>query len=94
MGPYGCNLWEYAPISPLDFTKSGDSNFIISDPPSFTPFEGSEMLLEEEIEEFLKHDESLNMDLNNEFSDEEGDVTYLEKLLEVLMMIPFSPITL
>ncbi|GJS40678.1 reverse transcriptase domain-containing protein [Tanacetum coccineum] len=73
MGPYGCNLWEYAPISPLDFTKSGDSNFIISDPPSFTPFEGSEMILEEEIEEFLKHDESLNMDLNDEFSDEEGD---------------------
>ncbi|GJX16752.1 reverse transcriptase domain-containing protein [Tanacetum coccineum] len=51
-------------------------------PPSFTPFEGSEMLLEEEIDEFLKHDESLNMDLNDEFNDEEGDIIYLEKLLE------------
>ncbi|GJS29182.1 reverse transcriptase domain-containing protein [Tanacetum coccineum] len=51
---------------------------------------GSEMILEEEIEEFLKHDESLNMDLNDEFSDEEGDVTYLEKLLEVLNDDPFS----
>ncbi|GKA63607.1 reverse transcriptase domain-containing protein [Tanacetum coccineum] len=41
-------------------------------------------ILDEEIEEFLKHDESLDMDLNDEFSDEEGDVAYLEKLLEVL----------
>ncbi|GJR80959.1 hypothetical protein Tco_0151744 [Tanacetum coccineum] len=77
----------------LDFTESGDSTSIILDPPSFTPFEGSEMILEEEIEEFLKHDESLNMDLNDEFNDEEGDVTYLEKLLEVLNDDPFSPIT-
>ncbi|GJX37792.1 reverse transcriptase domain-containing protein [Tanacetum coccineum] len=83
---------EYAP-KVLDFTESGDSTSIISDPPSFTPFEGSEMILEEEIEEFLKHDESLNMDLNDEFSDEEGDVTYLEKLLEVLNDDPFSPST-
>ncbi|GJY85082.1 hypothetical protein Tco_0499108 [Tanacetum coccineum] len=83
---------EYAP-KVLDFTESGDSTSIISDPPSFTIFEGSEMILEEEIEEFLKHDESLNMDLNDEFSDEEGDVTYLEKLLEVLNDDPFSPTT-
>ncbi|GKA85746.1 reverse transcriptase domain-containing protein [Tanacetum coccineum] len=61
---------EYAP-KVLDFTESGDSTSIILDPPSFTPFEGSEMILEEEIEEFLKHDESLNMDLNDEFNDEE-----------------------
>ncbi|GJV29047.1 hypothetical protein Tco_1385495 [Tanacetum coccineum] len=61
---------EYA-LKVLDFTESGDSTSIISDPPSFTPFEGSEMILEEEIEEFLKHDESLNMDLNDEFNDEE-----------------------
>ncbi|GJS16942.1 hypothetical protein Tco_0411414 [Tanacetum coccineum] len=51
-------------------------------PTSFTPFEGSEMLLEEEIDEFLKHDESLNMDLNDEFNDEDGDIIFLEKLLE------------
>ncbi|GKD02502.1 reverse transcriptase domain-containing protein, partial [Tanacetum coccineum] len=43
---------EYA-LKVLDFTESGDSTSIISDPPSFTPFEGSEMILEEEIEEFL-----------------------------------------
>ncbi|GJS05153.1 reverse transcriptase domain-containing protein [Tanacetum coccineum] len=43
---------EYAP-KVLDFTESGDSTSIILDPPPFTPFEGSEMLLEEEIEEVL-----------------------------------------
>ncbi|GJX56272.1 hypothetical protein Tco_0286169 [Tanacetum coccineum] len=77
----------------LEIYRECDSTSIISDPPSFTPFEGSEMILEEEIEEFLKHDESLNMDLNDEFNDEEGDVTYLEKLLEVLNDDPFSPPT-
>ncbi|GJU54094.1 hypothetical protein Tco_1227808 [Tanacetum coccineum] len=75
--------WRNNAPKVLDFTESGDSTSIISDPPSFTPFEGSEMILEEEIEEFLKHDESLNMDLNDEFNDEEGDITYLEKLLKV-----------
>ncbi|GJZ63723.1 reverse transcriptase domain-containing protein [Tanacetum coccineum] len=33
---------EYAP-KVLDFTKSGDSISIISDPPSFTPFEGKKL---------------------------------------------------
>ncbi|GJW60065.1 reverse transcriptase domain-containing protein [Tanacetum coccineum] len=80
---------EYAP-QVLDFTKSGDSTSIILDPPPFTPFEGSEMLLEEEIEEFLENDESLNMDLNEDFNDDEGDVIYLESLLEVLNDDPFS----
>ncbi|GJV91336.1 hypothetical protein Tco_1539149 [Tanacetum coccineum] len=80
---------EYAP-QVLDFTKSGDSTSIILDPPPFTPFEGSEMLLEEEIDKFLENDESLNMDLNNDFNDEEGDMVYLESLLEVLNDDPFS----
>ncbi|GJX21250.1 reverse transcriptase domain-containing protein, partial [Tanacetum coccineum] len=80
---------EYAP-KVLDFTESGDSTSIILDPPPFTPFEGSEMIIEQEIEEFLKHDESLNMDLNDDFNDEEGDVTYLENLLEDLNDDPFS----
>ncbi|GJR96767.1 hypothetical protein Tco_0268941 [Tanacetum coccineum] len=70
---------EYAP-KVLDFTESGDSTSIILDPPSFTPFEGSEMILEEEIDEFLKHDESLNMDLNDEFNDEDGDCNLLRKI--------------
>ncbi|GJS07264.1 hypothetical protein Tco_0364060 [Tanacetum coccineum] len=39
---------------------------------------------------FLEHDESLNMDLNDDFNDDEGDVIYLESLLEVLNDDPFS----
>ncbi|GJS71201.1 hypothetical protein Tco_0704042 [Tanacetum coccineum] len=45
---------KYAP-KVLDFTESGDSTSIISDPPSFhILFEGSDMILEEEIEEYIK----------------------------------------
>ncbi|GKC20022.1 reverse transcriptase domain-containing protein [Tanacetum coccineum] len=80
---------EYA-LKILDFTESGDSTSIILDPPPFTPFEGSEMLFEQEIEEFLENDESLNMDLNEYFNDDEGDVIYLESLLEDLNDDPFS----
>ncbi|GJT74485.1 reverse transcriptase domain-containing protein [Tanacetum coccineum] len=80
---------EYAP-KVLDFTKSGDSTSIILDPPPFTPFEGSEMLLEQEIEEFLESDESLDMNLQDDFNDEDDDVVYLESLLEVLNDDPFS----
>ncbi|GJU19987.1 reverse transcriptase domain-containing protein [Tanacetum coccineum] len=64
---------EYAP-KVLDFTKSGDSTSIILDPPPFTPFEGSEMLLEQEIEEFLESDESLDMNLQDDFNNEDDDV--------------------
>ncbi|GJT94004.1 reverse transcriptase domain-containing protein, partial [Tanacetum coccineum] len=83
---------EYAP-KVLDFTESGDSISIIVDPPSFTPFEGSDMIIEEEIEEFLKDDESLDLDLKDDFNDEEGDISYFESLLEVLNSDPFSPPT-
>ncbi|GJU99624.1 reverse transcriptase domain-containing protein [Tanacetum coccineum] len=82
-------LIDYAP-KVLDFTKSGDSTSIILDPPPFTPFEGSEMLLEQEIEEFLESDESLDMNLQDDFNDEDDDVVYLESLLEVLNDDPFS----
>ncbi|GJY47130.1 reverse transcriptase domain-containing protein [Tanacetum coccineum] len=62
----------YAP-KVLDFTKSGDSTSIILDPPPFTPFEGSEMLLEQEIEEFLESDESLDMNLQDDFNNKDDD---------------------
>ncbi|GJW84924.1 reverse transcriptase domain-containing protein [Tanacetum coccineum] len=80
---------EYAP-KVLDFIKSGDSTSIILDPPPFTPFEGSEMLLEQEIEEFLESDESLDMNLQDDFNNKDDDVVYLESLLEVLNDDPFS----
>ncbi|GJX28874.1 reverse transcriptase domain-containing protein [Tanacetum coccineum] len=45
--------------------------------------EGNDFLEEEEHRrDVLKHDESLNMDLNDEFNDEDGDIIFLEKLLE------------
>ncbi|GJV48147.1 hypothetical protein Tco_1438359 [Tanacetum coccineum] len=44
----------------------------------------SEMLLEQEIEEFLESDESLDMNLQDDFNNEDDDVVYLESLLEVL----------
>ncbi|GJY91949.1 reverse transcriptase domain-containing protein [Tanacetum coccineum] len=47
-------------------------------------FERKEMLLEQEIEEFLESDESLDMNLQDDFNDEDDDVVYLESLLEVL----------
>ncbi|GJZ57943.1 reverse transcriptase domain-containing protein, partial [Tanacetum coccineum] len=50
----------------------------------------SDMIIEEEIEEFLKDDESLDLDLKDDFHDDEGDVIYLESLLEVLNDDPFS----
>ncbi|GJU99993.1 reverse transcriptase domain-containing protein [Tanacetum coccineum] len=81
----------------LDFTESGDSTSIISDPPSFTPFEGSEMILEEEIEEFLKHDESLNMEIYIENFVMRGSIKIHEvikkeviKLLDAGLIYPIS----
>ncbi|GJV73841.1 reverse transcriptase domain-containing protein [Tanacetum coccineum] len=44
----------------------------------------------QEIEEFLESDESLDMDLKDDFNDEDDDVIYLESLLEVLNDDPFS----
>ncbi|GJS82102.1 reverse transcriptase domain-containing protein [Tanacetum coccineum] len=53
----------------------------------------SDMIIEEEIEEFLKDDESLDLDLKDDFNDEKGDISYFESLLEVLNSDPFSPPT-
>ncbi|GKA15959.1 hypothetical protein Tco_0695706 [Tanacetum coccineum] len=81
---------EYAPRV-LYYTESGNPTSLDLDPPSFTPFEGSEMTFEEEVDEFLKDDEFLNLDFKDDYNDEEGDISYLEKLLEVLNDDPFSP---
>ncbi|GJU33883.1 reverse transcriptase domain-containing protein [Tanacetum coccineum] len=57
---------EYAP-KVLDFTESGDSTSINLDPPPFTPFEGSEMIIEQEIEELhVTYLENLLEDLNDD----------------------------
>nr|GEY28620.1 reverse transcriptase domain-containing protein [Tanacetum cinerariifolium] len=48
-------------------------------PPSFTPFEGSDFIFEE-IETFLRTQNELS-NLDDDYYDTEGDIFYLEKLL-------------
>ncbi|GJS09840.1 hypothetical protein Tco_0366636 [Tanacetum coccineum] len=52
---------------------------IASSSPSFTPFEGGDFILEE-IETFLRTSEELSK-LDDDYYDMEGDILYLEKLL-------------
>nr|GEY95139.1 reverse transcriptase domain-containing protein [Tanacetum cinerariifolium] len=52
---------------------------IASSSPSFTPFEESDFILEE-IESFLRTPDELS-NLDNDYYDIEGDILYLEKLL-------------
>ncbi|GJU33837.1 hypothetical protein Tco_1182191 [Tanacetum coccineum] len=49
--------------------------------PSFTPFGGSDFLMEE-IEAFLEHDDSIPPGVDDIY-DYEGDIVYLEQLLSV-----------
>ncbi|GJU61666.1 reverse transcriptase domain-containing protein [Tanacetum coccineum] len=67
----------------LDSSSSGNptpSDLIIaSSSPSFTPFEGGAFILEE-IETFLRTPEELS-NLDDDYYDTEGDILYLEKLL-------------
>ncbi|GJS13883.1 reverse transcriptase domain-containing protein [Tanacetum coccineum] len=70
----------------LVFSDSSSSgNPTPSDPiiayssPSFTPFEGGDFILEE-IETFLRTTEELS-NLDDDYYDTEGDILYLEKLL-------------
>nr|GEV82865.1 reverse transcriptase domain-containing protein [Tanacetum cinerariifolium] len=67
-----------------EIPKSGNPTLtskpiIVSSSPSFTPFDGSDFILEE-IETFLRTlDELPNLD--DDYYDTEGDILYLEKLL-------------
>ncbi|GKF92674.1 hypothetical protein Tco_0279393, partial [Tanacetum coccineum] len=66
-----------------DSSTSGNptpSDLIIaSSSPSFTPFEGGDFLLED-IETFLRTPEELS-NLDDDYYDMEGDILYLEKML-------------
>nr|GEV65964.1 DNA-directed DNA polymerase [Tanacetum cinerariifolium] len=53
---------------------------IASSSPSFTPFKGSDFILEE-IKTFLRTPDELS-NLDDDYYDTEGDILYLEKLLE------------
>ncbi|GKA38350.1 reverse transcriptase domain-containing protein [Tanacetum coccineum] len=67
----------------LDSSTSGNSTpsdpIIASYSPSFTPFEGGDFILEE-IETFL-HTPNEFSNLDDDYYDAEGDIIYLEKLL-------------
>ncbi|GJT45381.1 reverse transcriptase domain-containing protein [Tanacetum coccineum] len=70
----------------LKFSNSSSSGnptpsnpIIASSSPSFTPFEGGDFILEE-IETFLRTPEELS-NLDDDYYDTEGDILYLEKLL-------------
>ncbi|GJY70336.1 reverse transcriptase domain-containing protein [Tanacetum coccineum] len=61
--------WQSDPSDPI----------IASSSPSFTPFEGGDFILEE-IETFQRTPEELS-NLDDDYYDTEGDILYLEKLL-------------
>ncbi|GJS84536.1 hypothetical protein Tco_0751077 [Tanacetum coccineum] len=78
-----------APVPPapevLEISESGNPTstsdlMIDSRSPSFTPFGGSDFLMEE-IDEFLEHDDSIPPGVDGIY-DSEGDTVYLEELLK------------
>ncbi|GKA79859.1 reverse transcriptase domain-containing protein [Tanacetum coccineum] len=69
----------------LEISESGNPTstsdlMIDSRSPSFTPFGGSDFLMEE-IDEFLEHDDSIPPGVDGIY-DSEGDTVYLEELLK------------
>ncbi|GJR70314.1 reverse transcriptase domain-containing protein [Tanacetum coccineum] len=62
---------------------------IYSRSPSFTPFGGSDFLMEE-IDAFLEHDDSIPPGVDGIY-DSEGDTVYLEELLSVINSDPNLP---
>ncbi|GJS82185.1 reverse transcriptase domain-containing protein [Tanacetum coccineum] len=70
------------PTSPSDL-------MIDSRSPSFTPFGGSNFLMEE-IDAFLEHDDSIPPGVDGIY-DSEGDTVYLEELLSVINSDPNLP---
>ncbi|GJT25985.1 reverse transcriptase domain-containing protein [Tanacetum coccineum] len=78
----------------LEISESGNPTstsdlMIDSRSPSFTPFGGSDFLMEE-IDEFLKHDDSIPPGIDGIY-DSEGDTVYLEELLSVINSDPNLP---
>ncbi|GJV70269.1 reverse transcriptase domain-containing protein, partial [Tanacetum coccineum] len=79
----------------LEISASGNPTstsdlMIDSRSPSFTPFGGSDFLMEE-IDEFLEHDDSIPPGVDGIY-DSEGDTIYLEQLLSVINSDPNLPL--
>ncbi|GJT81230.1 reverse transcriptase domain-containing protein [Tanacetum coccineum] len=78
----------------LEISKSGNPTspsdlMIDSRSPSFTPFGGSDFIMEEN-DAFLKHDDSIPSGVDGIY-DYEGDTVYLEELLNVINSDPNLP---
>nr|GEV63982.1 reverse transcriptase domain-containing protein [Tanacetum cinerariifolium] len=73
----------YSPIPTSDPIISSSS-------PSFTPFEGNDFILEE-IKTFLRTMDELS-NLNDDYYNTEGDILYLEKLLNEDPSLNFPPV--
>ncbi|GJR15119.1 reverse transcriptase domain-containing protein [Tanacetum coccineum] len=78
-----CEEYAQEVLGFLDSSSSGNPTpsdpIIASSSPSFTPFEGGDFILEE-IETFLRTPKELS-NLDDDYYDTEGDILYLEKLL-------------
>ncbi|GJU73418.1 reverse transcriptase domain-containing protein [Tanacetum coccineum] len=78
-----CEEYAQAVLGFSDSSTSGNPTpsdpIIASSSPSFTPFKGGDFILEE-IEAFLRTPEELS-NLDDDYDDMEGDILYLEKLL-------------
>ncbi|GJW97640.1 reverse transcriptase domain-containing protein [Tanacetum coccineum] len=78
----------------LEISESGNPTspsdlMINSRSPSFTPFGGSDFLMEE-IDAFVEHDDSIPPGVDGIY-DSEGDTVYLEELLSVINSDPNLP---
>nr|GFB50516.1 reverse transcriptase domain-containing protein [Tanacetum cinerariifolium] len=81
---YNSKSGNLTPVSNPSLSKETNSEFckepiVKYSSPTLTPFGESDFILEE-IEDFLK-DESIPMGIEDSYYDPEGDVLYLEKLL-------------
>ncbi|GJU31380.1 hypothetical protein Tco_1174969 [Tanacetum coccineum] len=78
-----CKEYAQEVLGFLDGSTSGNPTpsdpIVASSSSSFTPFEGGDFILEE-IETFLRTPEELS-NLDDDYYDTEGDILYLEKLL-------------
>ncbi|GJY03404.1 hypothetical protein Tco_0369344 [Tanacetum coccineum] len=82
-GDVACEEYAQEVLGFSDSSSSGNPTpsdpIIASSSPSFTPFEGGDFILEE-IKTFLRTPEELS-NLDDEYYDMEGDILYLENLL-------------
>ncbi|GJT32466.1 hypothetical protein Tco_0922885 [Tanacetum coccineum] len=78
-----CEVYAQEVLGFSDSSTSGNPTpsdpIIASSSPSFTPFKGGDFILEE-IETFLRTPKELS-NLDDDYYDTEGDILYLEKLL-------------